>query len=265
MKNSPETKQSSSIKAGDVIRLGDHVLYCGDAKDLDLSALLEGRNIDCLACDPPYSVDYAASKRGLGKIAKDKDIENDGFMTDAEYASFTAAWLAPALPHLAEKNSIYVFNSDKMIFALRQAFLDLDLKVAQLVVWVKSQPVLGRLDYLPQHELILYGWKGTHEWRRGKDKSVMFAPKPSRSVLHPTMKPVSLMRRIILNATRVGGVVYDPFGGSGTCLIACEQTKRRCVMVEIDPEYCETIVKRWEKLTGHGAEVIRSEGTVAEN
>jgi site-specific DNA-methyltransferase (adenine-specific) len=265
MKNSPETKQSSSIKYGDTIRLGDHVLYCGDAKEVDLGRLLEGRTIDCLACDPPYSVDYAASKRGIGKIAKDKDIENDGFMTDAEYAAFTAAWLAPALPHLSAKNSIYVFNSDKMIFALRQAFLDLGLKVAQLIIWVKSQPILGRLDYLPQHELILYGWKGTHEWRRGKDKSVMFVPKPSRSVLHPTMKPVSLMRRIILNGTKVGGVVYDPFGGSGTSLIACEHTKRRCIMVEMDPEYCETIVKRWEKLTGHGAKICKPEGSESQN
>jgi DNA modification methylase len=123
-------------------------------------------------------------------------------MSDAEYVAFTTSWLSPALPHLSKKNSIYVFNSDKMIFALRQAFVELDLKVAQLIIWVKSQPILGRLDYLPQHELILYGWKGTHEWRRGKDKSVMFAPKPSRSALHPTMKPVSLMRRIILNGTR---------------------------------------------------------------
>lgn len=260
MKTSVETKQSNSIKHGDVVRLGDHILYCGNAQNIDLANFLEGKTIDCLACDPPYSVDYAASKRGIGKIAKDKDIANDGFMTDKEYISFTKSWLSPALPHLSKKNSIYVFNSDKMIFALRQAFVELDIKVAQLIIWVKSQPILGRLDYLPQHELILYGWKGTHEWRRGKDKSVMFAPKPSRSALHPTMKPVSLMRRIILNATRVGSVVYDPFGGSGTTLIACEHTKRRCIMVEMDLEHCETIVKRWEKLTGHGTEIIRSEG-----
>lgn len=260
MKTPVETKQSSSIKHGDVVRLGDHILYCGNAQDIDLANLLEGRTISCLACDPPYSVEYAASKRGIGKIAKDKDIANDGFMTDKEYTLFTKSWLSPALPHLSKKNSIYVFNSDKMIFALRQAFIELDLKVAQLIIWVKSQPILGRLDYLPQHELILYGWKGTHEWRRGKDKSVMFAPKPSRSALHPTMKPVSLMRRIILNATRVGDIVYDPFGGSGTTLIACEHTKRRCIMVEMDLEHCETIIKRWEKLTGHGTEIIRSEG-----
>lgn len=258
MKTSPETRPSSSVRQGDIVRLGDHILHCGDAREIDLAKLLDGRPINCIACDPPYSVDYAASKCGLGKIAKDRDIANDGFMSDGEYTEFTKAWLSPALPHLAKKNSIYVFNSDKMVFALRQAFVELGLKVAQLIVWVKSQPVIGRLDYLPQHELILYGWKGTHEFRRGKDKSVIFVPKPARSGLHPTMKPVSLMRRLILNSTKVGDVVYDPFGGSGTTLIACEHTKRRCVTVEMDPEYCRTIINRWEKLTGHEAEVIRN-------
>jgi DNA modification methylase len=122
---------------------------------------------------------------------------------------------------------------------------------------------MGRLDYLPQHELVLYGWHGTHEWQRGKDKSVMFAPKPAKSALHPTMKPVSLLRRLILNSTRVGGIVYDPFGGSGSTLIACEHTKRQCVMVEMDPSYCRVIVERWKKLTGHGEENVRYEGTDA--
>lgn len=139
-----------------------------------------------------------------------------------------------------------------MIFALRQACLEAGMKIAQLIVWVKDRAIVGRLDYLPQHELILYGWKGTHDFKRGKDKSVAFYPKPSQSKLHPTMKPVGLLRRLILNSTKVGDTVYDPFGGSGSTLIACEHTKRKCIMVEMDPEYCETIVARWQKLTGNG-------------
>jgi DNA modification methylase len=256
MKNSLETKRKSSIKSGDLIRLGDHLLYCGDATKADLQKLFPDP-IDLVLTDPPYAIDYVASKRGLNQVSVAKDIENDGFMTDKEYTAFTCGWLAPILPHLAPKNSLYVFNSDKMVFALRQAFVELGVKVAQLIIWVKSQPVLGRLDYLPQHELILYGWHGTHAWQRGKDKSVMFAPKPAKSALHPTMKPISLLRRLILNSTAVGGVVYDPFGGSGSTLIAAEHTKRRCFMVEMDPEYCGIIVGRWEKLTGHGTEIIR--------
>jgi DNA modification methylase len=250
MKNSLDTKQSPSIKLGDVIRLGDHTLVCGDATTIDLGKVLQG-NIHLVLTDPPYAIDYVESKRGLQELSKAKNIANDGHMTDAQYTGFTKAWLAPALPHLERKNSIYVFNSDKMVFALRQAFVELGVKVAQLIIWVKSQPVMGRLDYLPQHELILYGWSGVHDFKRGKDKSVLFAPKPSKSVLHPTMKPISLLRKLILNSTSVGDTVYDPFGGSGSTLIACEHTKRACVMVEIDPQYCEIIVKRWEALR-HG-------------
>jgi DNA modification methylase len=249
MKNSPAPKLPSSINTGDIIRLGDHILICGDSSKVDLSAY---GNIDLLLTDPPYGVDYAESKRGIGKIAKDKDISNDGFVTDQEYIEFTKGWLSPALAKLSKKNSIYIFNSDKMIFALRQACLEAGMKIAQLIVWVKDRAIVGRLDYLPQHELILYGWKGTHDFKRGKDKSVAFYPKPSQSKLHPTMKPVGLLRRLILNSTKVGDTVYDPFGGSGSTLIACEHTKRKCIMVEMDPEYCETIVARFKKLTGYG-------------
>ncbi|OGZ05526.1 MAG: hypothetical protein A2845_05975 [Candidatus Lloydbacteria bacterium RIFCSPHIGHO2_01_FULL_49_22] len=247
MKNSPETKQSSSIKTGDVIALGDHILICGDATKVDLASIVKGR-VHLVLTDPPYAIDYVASKRNIVGVSKDKDIANDGFMSDAEYVTFTKGWLTPVLPLLEKKNSIYVFNSDKMIFALRQAFVELRLKVAQLIIWVKDRAIVGRLDYLPQHELILYGWHGTHDFKRGKDKSVMFVPKPSRSTLHPTMKPIPLLRKLILNSTDVGDVVYDPFGGSGSTLIACEHTKRRCVMVEMDPEYCATIVRRYEQL-----------------
>ena len=264
MKNSRKTKLSRPIKRGDVIALGDHFLVCENAEMWWFGNYIQGE-IDMILTDPPYGVDYAASKRGLGKIAKDKDIENDGFMDDEVYIDFSRRWLEACVPFLAAKNSVYVFNSDKMIFALREAFLQVELKVAQMIVWVKSQPVIGRLDYLPQHELILYGWSGTHDFRRGKDKSVIFERKPRRSGLHPTMKPIPLLRRLILNSTRVGDTVYDPFGGSGSTLIACEHTKRRCIMVEMDPEYCETIVKRWEKLTGHGAEILNSERPDAEN
>ncbi len=258
MNTSLEAQQSSSIKRGDVVRLGDHVLCCGDAATVDIASLHQG-TIDLILTDPPYAVDYAGSKRGIGKISVDKDIENDGLMNNSEYCKFTKDWLYPALSRLSAKNSIYVFNSDKMIFALDEAFDALGIKVAQLLVWIKDRAVIGRLDYLPQHELILYGWYGTHLFRRGKDKTVICVPKPAKNALHPTMKPVTLLRRLILNSSEIGDVVYDPFGGSGSTLIACEQTKRRCIMVEIDPEYCATIIARWTHLTGHDPEIIRRE------
>jgi len=254
MKPSLEKKLARSIKTGDVIQLGDHILICGDASQVDL---VPYGTINLILTDPPYGIDYAQSKRGIGKIAKDKDIANDGFVTDAQYVEFTKGWLTPPLKQLSKKNSIYIFNCDKMIFALREACMQVGMKVAQLIIWVKDRAIIGRMDYLPQHELILYGWKGTHDFKRGKDKSVVFEPKPSKSKLHPTMKPVGLLRRLILNSTAIGDTVYDPFGGSGSTLIACEHTKRKCVMVEMDPEYCQTIVARFMKLTGYGEKDIK--------
>lgn len=253
MKNSLAPKLSRSIKAGDVITLGDHTLICGDSSKVNLK---EHGDIHLLLTDPPYGIDYVASKRGLNAVAKDKDIANDGFVSDDAYVEFTKGWLTPALAQLTKKNSIYIFNCDKMIFALREACIEAGMKVAQLIIWVKDKAIIGRLDYMPQHELILYGWKGTHDFKRGKDKSVVFHPKPQQSKLHPTMKPIGLLRRLILNSTDVGDTVYDPFGGSGSTLIACEHTKRKCVMVEMDTEYCETIIRRWLTLTGYGEETI---------
>ncbi len=151
MKSTPATKPSSLPKAGDIIRLGDHILICGDAMKADLS-MLESE-IALILTDPPYGIDYVESKRGIQEVSKDKDIANDGFMTDAEYIAFTKGWLAPALPRLTKKNSIYIFNSDKMVFALREALIELKVKVAQLIIWVKDRAIIGRMGYLPQHVL----------------------------------------------------------------------------------------------------------------
>jgi DNA modification methylase len=129
-------------------------------------------------------------------------------------------------------------------------------KFAQLLIWAKTQAVLGRLDYLPQHELIIYGWFGTHKFHKSKDKSILIYPKPNKSKLHPTMKPVGLLRRLILNSSKVGEIVFDGFLGSGSTLLACEQTKRRCLAVELDYDYCKTTIFRWERLTGQKAKKL---------
>ena len=149
-----------------------------------------------------------------------------------------------------------MFNADRMIIPTVEGIREAGFKFSQLLVWIKSQSVIGRLDYQPQHELIFYGWYGCHEFKKSKDKSVLFCPKVQKSPLHPTMKPVSLVSRLILNSTDINDIVYDCFGGSGTSIISCEQTCRRCLMIEIDPEYCATIINRWEKYTGKVAKLI---------
>lgn len=248
-------KSSNSIKYGDAFRLGNHLLLCADSRNKDMVAKLLGdRKIKSVIIDPPYGVAVAESKEGFQTLAKNKAIVNDHLQSDAEYRKFTRDWIEAVTPFLERKNSFYIFNSDKMVFALREGMMEAGVKFGQLLIWVKTHAVVGRMDYAPQHELIAYGWYGVHEFLKSKDKSVLVCPKPNKSKMHPTTKPLDLMRRLILNGTRIGDVVYDGFLGSGTTLLACEQTKRVCIGVELDPEYCQTIIDRFEKLTGIKAE-----------
>jgi len=244
------------IKSGQIYKLGEHLLACGDAKDQALlKRLVLTDRISLILTDPPYGVAYVEGKAHLTKIKKQsKIIANDHEQTEEAYRLFTKEWLGAVKPYLSKKNSLYIFNSDRMLFALRNGILDANFKFTQLLIWIKNHAVVGRMNYLPQHELIAYGWYGTHEFYKAKDKSLLFYPKPNKSPLHPTMKPVGLLRNLILNSSKIGDWVYDPFGGSGSTLIACEHTKRKCLMIELDPEYCQVIINRFEKLTGMKAE-----------
>jgi DNA modification methylase len=249
MNNLQETKQSKLIKNGDIIKLGNHILVCGDSRNQDLvNKAFKDIKIDLVCTDPPYGVDYVQGKKELVSGSNQKHIQNDDISNNQDYYDFSKEWIQPVLPFLTRKNAFYIFNSDKMLFLLRSAMTDLGIKISQLLIWVKDSPVMGRLDYLPQHELILYGWNGVHDFRRSKSKSVLFYPRPKKSTLHPTTKPLPLIRHLILNNTKAKEVVYDPFLGSGTTLIACEQAKRVCIGFEIDPEYCQIIIDRYSTI-----------------
>ncbi len=251
MKKSPARKPKNSIKLGDVYRIGDHILGCGDARDAAFVAKVVGKaKIAIILCDPPYGVEFVESKEGFSNIKVKKKILNDGEVSEPEYARFTHEWLMPVVPHLAKKNAAYIFNSDKMLFALREGMEQGGLRFAEMLIWLKNHAVVGRKDYLPQHELIAYGWYGTHEFKKAKDKSILCYPKPSRSPLHPTQKPVGLLRHLILNSTDIGDIVYDCFGGSGSTGIAAEQCKRAAILIERDEEYCQTIISRFEDVFG---------------
>ena len=244
-------QSSNLIKYGDIFKLGEHLLLCGSSSDTELiKKLVDEQKIKAVICDPPYGVAVAESKEGFRTLSKNKAIVNDQLQTDDEYQKFTKDWIDAVTPHLERKNSFYIFNSDKMVFALREGMVEAGMKFAQLLIWVKTHAVIGRMDYAPQHELIAYGWFGVHEFVKSKDKSVLICPRPNKSSMHPTTKPLDLIRRLILNSTRIGDVVFDGFLGSGTTLLACEQTKRVCIGVELDPEYCQTIIARFEKLSG---------------
>jgi site-specific DNA-methyltransferase (adenine-specific) len=249
-----------SIKLGDVFALGEHKLACGDARDPKIvSVLLGDDHVSLVLVDPPYGCAVVESKADfLPNARKHKVIQNDHDQSEAEYRRFTHDWLTPVIPYLRRQNALYIFNSDKMIFALRDGLQDSGCKFAQLLIWIKNQAVIGRMDYLPQHELVAYAWHGTHKFYKAKDKSVLIYPRPSKSTLHPTMKPVGLLRRLILNSSKIADIIYDPFIVSGSTLLACEQTKRQCRAIELDPGYCQVVIDRFEKLTGLKAKLINS-------
>jgi len=258
MKPSPTKKQGISVKTDDIFALGSHKLLCGDCTNTDLVQQFIGKTkVDLILTDPPYGVSYVEGKQGFTESKNaHRTIVNDHTQGEEEYRTFTRAWLEAVKHRLATKNGYYIFNADKMVFALREGILDAGYRFGQLLIWAKTSAVVGRMDYLPQHELIAYGWFGKHTFHKAKDKSVLIHPRPQSNTLHPTMKPVGLLRRLILNSSNIGQVIYDPFGGSGSTLLACEQTKRKCLMVEIDPAYCQVIIDRYEKLTGEKAQKI---------
>ncbi len=250
--------KTKPITIGSIFRLGDHILACGDSTDAAfVSRVIAKAKVNLILTDVPYGVAYVEGKEEFHKgKTKHAAIANDHAQGDDEYRAFTRKWLEAVRPFLARKNALYCFNSDKMIFALREGMRDAGWHFGQLIVWIKNQAILGRLDYMPQHELLAYGWHGAHEFHKSKDKSVIVHPKPSRSRYHPTEKPIGLLRHLLLNNSRIGETIYDPFLGSGSTLLAAEQTKRKCIGIELDPKYCAVVIERLQKITGIEAEIL---------
>ena len=243
-------------KVGDLYKLGDHRLLCGDAtKKDDVERLMDGRKADMVFTDPPYGVDYSAKNEFLNKADKGNHIqtpiENDNIKN---YIKFFKDFLS-VLP-LADYNSFYISISDQKLKCLLIAISELNYKASQILVWVKNNHVLGRQDYYNKHELIVYGWKNHHKFYGGTSFSVWEFDRPVKSELHPTMKPINLIENGIINSSLKNMIVYDCFLGSGSTLIACEKTNRKCYGMEIDPHYCDVIIKRWEDFTGGKAEKI---------
>jgi site-specific DNA-methyltransferase (adenine-specific) len=246
-----------NIQQGEIYKLGNHIVACGNSLDAEfVSKVVRDKKIRAIICDPPYGISYVENKRGLNKLGVDnyKVIIGDQIQTDQEHALFTKTWLLAVLPHLEAYNAYYIFNSDLMYPALRAGLKEAGFYYSQMIIWLKNHVVLGRKDYLPMFELIAYGWFGKHKMERSKAKSVLYHPKPNASKLHPTQKPVGLLRKLIPNSTKVNEYIYDPFLGSGSTAIACEHLGRRCIGLDLDPEYVSTTIARWEKLTGKAAE-----------
>lgn len=289
----PEEKEEvqNIVKRGEVWKLGRHRLMCGDSTNPeDVAKLMDGKQADLLETDPPYNV--ALGVGDTPEIAKKRRRRTDGLtlqndaMTETQFKGFLYRAFTNARDHLKDGGVFYCWYASRNQKTFQEALEEADLEPREILIWVKNSLVLGRQDYQWRHEPCFYGWKGGagHYFidlrslttvqeadLENKEKAelvellqnllddigtVFHEDKPSRNALHPTMKPVGLIKKQIRNSTREGETVLDLFGGSGSTLIACEQMNRKCNIMEYDEFYASAIIKRWEDETGEKAEKI---------
>lgn len=270
-------------KTGDLWLLGQHRLLCGDCtQSEDVSKVLDDKTADIMVTDPPYNVDYGSAVKGKHESTSRQGslIANDN-LSDDEFYQFLLAFYKAAEKGLKKGAAVYVFHSTKETVNFTKAMENAGLKCAQTLVWYKNHFTLGRQDYQWIHEPILYGWKEgaghyfiddrslptvNEELRLNLRKmskvelvellekilelpsTVIKDNKPSKSLDHPTMKPITLCAKLIYNSSHEGDTVYEPFGGSGSTLIAAEQLNRKCCAIELEPKYCDVIVRRYKEL-----------------
>lgn len=293
-----EERPEAKTKRGEIYKLGDHILMCGDSTNPDDVEKLIGNNeIDLIVTDPPYNVDLGEVNKTKVKMAPERykganvdSIENDK-MEDHEFVDFLTKAFLLANEKLKSGGAFYIWHSSTENYSFQEAMRNVGWKLRQILIWNKSSLCLGLSDYQWKHEPCFYGWKDgsghyfiddrkqtsvfdqkeikfdelTREqaikllkktYEGITNPTVMDYHKPLKNGLHPTMKPIELMGRLIYNSSEKGQNVLDMFGGSGSTLIACEQLGRKCYMMEYDPLYADAIIERYEELTGNKAELI---------
>ena len=252
-----ELKKPVFSKAGDLWHLGKHRLLCGDStKKESYAVLLGNEKVQLVLTDPPYNVDYEGS---AGKI------KNDNLKDEAFYQFLFEAF-SRMEEAMADDASIYVFHADTEGLNFRKAFRDAGFYLSGCCIWKKPSLVLGRSPYQWQHEPCLYGWKksGKHKWFSGRKETTIWEfEKSKKNSDHPTMKPIPLLCYPIMNSSMTGCRVLDPFGGSGSTLIACEQTDRICYTIELDEKFCDVIVNRFIEQAGNDRDVcVERDGVI---
>lgn len=251
-----ELPEDPKTKTGNIYKLGNHYLMCGDSTNTDdVKKLMNNQLADLIVTDPPYNVNYE------GKTGDNLKIMNDN-MENNQFYSFLESAFINLYESIKDGGSIYVFHADTEGLNFRKAMVSSGFKLAECLVWVKNAFVMGRQDYHWKHEPVLYGWKpgASHYFINDRSQStVLEFDKPIRNEEHPTMKPIDLIAYLINNSSKKDEIVLDLFGGSGTTMIACEQTNRKAFIMELDPRYCDVIVDRWEKFTNQKAKLINEE------
>lgn len=248
-------EEATFVLPGDVWTLGRHRLICGDATDADtVKRLMNGRKANLVLTDPPYNVDF----KGSGGLK----IKNDSQEPDQFYAFLLSAFRNLA-DNLESGGSAYIFHADTEGENFRRAFREAGFHLSGTCIWVKDSFVMGRSPYQWQHEPILYGWlkTGTHKWYAGRSEATVWNfAKPKKNSDHPTSKPLDLLAYPIRNSSQANGIVLDTFGGSGSTLIACEQTDRICCMMELDEKYASVILRRYAEFKGNDEDITCERG-----
>lgn len=276
VKEALEEIEEPVSKSGDMFKLGNHILMCGDSTNKEqVARLMNNEKADLLLTDPPYNINVSNSK-GM-------KIENDNLEKE-KFIEFITNCLSNAKEHMKEGAVFYIWYADTSALEFYTALKNVDLQIRENLIWVKNKFILGRSDYHWRHEPCLYGWKDgkAHYYVNNRkqstviddsidlnlmsideikeyiqslidDSTIFYENKPEKDDLHPTMKPIKLIGKMIKNSSLPNQLVLDLFGGSGSTLIACEQLQRKCFMMEYDPKYCDVIIKRWEDFTGKKA------------
>ena len=243
-------EKAAFVERGDIWTVGRHRLLCGDATSAeDVAALMDGKKANLIVTDPPYNV---AFKSGSGLSIQNDSMENGEFYTFL-YNSFQNM-----AGHLEKGGAAYVFHADTEGLNFRKAFVDAGFHLAGVCIWVKNSLVLGRSDYQWQHEPVLYGFlkNGKHPWYSDRKQTTIWNyDKPKRNKNHPTSKPLDLLGYPICNSSQENAIVLDTFGGSGSTMMACEQTNRICCMMELDEKYASVILRRYVEDTGDSENV----------
>ena len=239
-----ELKKPTVSRNGDIWQLGKHRVICGDSTKAETyKQLLDDRKANLVVTDPPYNVDVEET---AGKILNDN-------MSDGDFYQFLLSMFTQVENHMEDDASIYVFHADTEGLNFRKAFKNAGFYLSGCCIWKKNSLVLGRSPYQWQHEPCLYGWKkkGKHQWFSDRKQTTIWEyDRPKSSKDHPTMKPIQLMAYPIQNSSMRGTIVLDPFLGSGSTLIAADQTGRICYGIELDEKFVDVIVKRYIEVTG---------------
>jgi DNA modification methylase len=254
----PELPEEPKSKLGDIYILGNHRLMCGDSTSIDaVEKMMDGDKASLVVTDPPWNVAYGTNLANNAQGYKQRTIMNDNFETTQEWEDFLSGFMGNIIAFTMKGCPIYCVMGASEWPAIDKALRDGGFHWSSTIIWAKDTLVLSRKDYHTQYEPIWYGWKddGPRIWtvQDRKQSDVWECKRPKRSELHPTTKPVELIERAVLNSSNAGTIVFEPFGGSGSTLIACEKTGRKARLMELDPKYCDVIVKRWEDFTGQKA------------